>query len=352
MALDTDKDLGLGLGFELDEENNVLPIKPYFVSKNPPYDTGLDTLDTIDDDFTLGGTGKTHTTTDKIPIEKNIPKTNVDSKDDPHLLATADICNGILKLHDIKIMSLYFKGEITPNQLVKNVSIVTIYTLINRVLNYKAKSPRYYIQLPYDMFFYVRGEYRAILAYKLDESFEDLEMINLIGPSDSKNYEWSIQVKDLIEIDGDFSQIPGGTRLLMCDYLRILEKYPNIIEHIINLLKTDYQFKYNYADKSDDEMQKEASEHLQRQLERYPKSYEKVLEREIDFEKATFLPQETIDSIAFVQPVEYVTIEEIIDETFGTFEELSKRIGVGEPKQDKEPAKQLTILPANTTNQY
>jgi len=71
----------------------------------------------------------------------------------------------------------YFKGEITPNELVTNVNeevIHYIHRLINRVLNYKCKDIRYYISLPVDMFFNTNDAGHFIQACKLDESFNNI----------------------------------------------------------------------------------------------------------------------------------------------------------------------------------
>lgn len=220
----------------------------------------------------------------------------------------------------------YFKGEITPNELVTNVNeegIHYIHRLINRVLNYKCKNIRYYISLPVDMFFNTNDAGHFILACKLDESFKNIEMSTLIGPTDFK-YDVSV-IKSYLEIDGDFSQIPSGAELALYDYLQIVKKHPDIIEHLSQLMKTDCVFSHYYEDKSEEEMRQLALEHLQKWLKSYPKPDEDTSK----FEKqdgSMALSQETIDSITFVQPIEYVTLEEIKNGTFGTFEEILERI--------------------------
>lgn len=245
----------------------------------------------------------------------------------------------------------YFKGKISPSELLENADeqvIYSIYCLINRVLNYRNKDTRYYIKLPVDMFFYTK-EICCIVACKLDESFEDLEMLNLIGPND---FDYGTYViKEYLEIDGDFSQIPNGARLEICDYLQIMKRYPNIIAHLSHLMKTDYQFSREYADKNDDEMRKLASEHLQRWLGWYPKPDEEISKSEKKREGVTVLSQETIDSITFVQPVEYVTLEEIKNGTFGTFEELLARANTFQTPslQDEERQKTFQLNPPKNT---
>ena len=251
----------------------------------------------------------------------------------------------------------YFKGEITSNELVANANEETIHYIhrqINRVLNYRCKDTRYYICLPEDMFFNTKecGASSFIIACKLDESFNDLEMSKIIGPDDFKSGTYVIK-KRYLEIDGDFSQIPSGARLSTNDYLQILKSYPNIIAHLSHLLKTDYQFSQNYIDKNEDEMRQLALEHLQRWLGWYPKPNCETSKLEKK-EGITVLSQETIDSITFVQPVEYVTLEEVKNGTFGTFEEISVRTNnfQGHLLQDKKTPKALKLTPQKKINNH
>ena len=224
------------------------------------------------------------------------------------------------KMKDTEDMRRYFRGEITSNELVKNADeekILYIHKLINRVLNYKCGDTKYYIQLPVDIFFNTQETMASsyILACKLDESYNNPHMLNLVGPSD---YEYNTRyIEDYLEIAGDFSQIPNGVKLATCDYLQILKRYPNIIEHIIHLMKTDYQFSHHYVGKSDEEMHQLALEHLQRWFGWYPK---------LDNQGETLvLSKETIDSITFVESVEYITLDDVISGNFGSFEELLKQ---------------------------
>lgn len=255
-----------------------------------------------------------------------------------------------------KKLTQYFKGKITPGELLADTNdhtIYNIYTSINRVLNFKYKTIQYYIQLPVDVFFNTKycmgGSY--ILAFKLDETFEDSQMVNLVGPN---NFKWgTYAINEYIEIDGDFSQIPSGAKLTTNDYLQILKKYPNIIKLISYLFKTDCVFASDYVGKSDEEMQQLAEEHFQKWQGWHPKTSEQTSKSEENQEGITILSQETIDSITFVQPVEYVTLEEVKNGTFGTFEELLVRTNSfqSSPIQDGEAPKVLKLTtPKNTGN--
>lgn len=248
----------------------------------------------------------------------------------------------------------YFKGEITPNELVSNANEETIhyiYRLINRVLNYRNKETRYYIKLPEDIFFNTQESSNSsyILACRLDETFENPHMLNLIGPNDYGYSTWFIE--DYLEIDGNFSQIPNGTRLTTHDYLQIMKKYPNILEHISYLLKTDSKYSHEYTDKSDDEMHKFAIEHFQRWLGWHPKQDEDTSKVKANHEGVTTLSQETIDSITFVQPVEYVTLKEVKNGTFGSFEELLVKANNFQSSQiqDGETPKVLKLTSSRNT---
>lgn len=290
---------------------------------------------------------------ENIPVEEekeeqheqsqNVP-VNCDKKLNLNEIAQGfEILFGALyEIHIIDNIRAYFNGEITPNELLANTdkeAIYIIYRLINRVLNYRCKDTRYYIQLPVDIFFNTPESMASsyILACKLDESYKNSHMLNLIGPN---NYKYDTRyIEDYLEIDGNFSQIPSGAKLKTYDYLQIMKKYPNILEHISYLMKTDHQFSHMYVDKSDDEMRQLALEHLQRWLGWYPKPDEDTSKPEENLEGVIVLSQETIDSITFVQPVEYVTLEEVKNGTFGTFEEILKRISDLEHKQNESVLK-------------
>ena len=98
-------------------------------------------------------------------------------------------------------------------------------------------------------------------------------------------------------------------------------------------------------------MRQLALEHLQRWLGCYPKPDKDTSKSEKNIEGVTVLSQETIDSIIFVQPVEYVTLEEIKNGTFGTFEELLVRINSfqSSPIQVGETQKVLKLTPLRNT---
>jgi len=175
-------------------------------------------------------------------------------------------------------------------------------------------------------------------------------MSALIGPTNFK-YDVSV-IKRYLEIDGDFSQIQSGAKLAIYDYLQIIKKHPNMIEHLSHLMKTDGVLSYHYVDKNDDEMRQEALEHLQRWLGWCPKPDEDTSKSGENLEEITVLSQETIDSITFVQPVEYVTLEEVKNGTFGTFEELLVRTKNFQrtPIQDGDTPKVLRLTVTKQNN--
>lgn len=82
-------------------------------------------------------------------------------------------------------------------------------------------------------------------------------------------------------------------------------------------MKTDYQFSHHYVGKSDEEIHQLALELLQRWFGWYPK---------LDNHGETLvLSKEMIDSITFVESVEYVTLDDVNSGNFGSFEELLKQ---------------------------
>ena len=244
----------------------------------------------------------------------------------------------------------YFKGKITSSELLVGTEKWQkrkIYNVINDVLYFKSKRRRYYFKLPRSMYsfspFYSFSSF--IKVFELDESFESPRIDKLVGPKESDRYERRHEYP-WVEIDGDFAQIPIGAKIIINDYLQILKKYPNIIKYMSHILKENGYNGEKYAGKSDEELQQEVEEFFRQWQRRYPKTDEETFREKRYRKEITILSQETIDSITFVEPVEYVTLEEVELGAFGTFEELLARIDNNLekfPNQDKKTAKSLKL---------
>lgn len=235
-------------------------------------------------------------------------------------------------------LELYIKGEITPDELLEdpdNRMKGVIYYTINKILNYKDKEIRYYMRLPQDMFFNVSSGYN-IIAAKIDKFKIQYNLVNVVGPNYFKQKRPSLCDNYYIEIDGDFSQIPNGVMLHDSDWVRIIKKYPYIIERMSYLMTNDEQFGHRYKNKSNDEMKQLVLNELQKFLEHREKIEAKGrFDTCLGWEEKQYLSQETIDSITFIQQIEYLTQEEVLNGTFGTFKEILN----GQKNQNKNVQK-------------
>lgn len=215
----------------------------------------------------------------------------------------------------------YIKGEISSQELMLNTDETAkgvIYNVINKLINYTEKEVRYFIELPQDKFFNTIGQW-AIIAGKTQTIGISYDLMETIGPNYMKMHCSGFVDKKYIEIEGDFSTLPNGVMLYQSDWYRIISKYPYLLELMHYLSIHDY---YSNSDKdiSLEEEQKRINEIINRYIN-LPKDKEPN-SHWIGKEEAQYLPQEVIDSINFVIPIEYLRREQIISGQFGTFKEL------------------------------
>lgn len=235
-------------------------------------------------------------------------------------------------LPQLEKIELYVKGEITSQELMTGADNTTkkiIYLTINKLLNYEERDVRYFVKLPQDMFFNT-SNVPCILAGRVTDYEISDNHLETIGPSHyAKNWSGFYE-KGYIEITGDFSKYPEGVMLFFSDWFKIISKYPNLYERMYNLTKEDYEFR----DKTKEMTFEQVKERVDRQISRGINSSDKSWW--VGKEEAQYIPQEVIDSIKFIIPVEYLSVDQVLSGNFGTFEEVAKGIRTIEETREDE----------------
>jgi hypothetical protein len=183
----------------------------------------------------------------------------------------------------------YIKGEITSEELVKDTNDVEkhgICSAINKIMTYEEKPVRYYIKLLSDYM-------PCIIAGEVEFLEVTYNRISTIGPRAQRQEFPAFKDTDhFYEISGNFSSMPNGAMISYSDLMKIWEKNPNVKIGLFDILKA-----------------------WKRDLtEEWPGK-----------EYTVSLNQEIIDSIQFVKPAQYLSLAEVQDGDFGTFEELLER---------------------------
>lgn len=245
-------------------------------------------------------------------------------------------------LPELERIEQFVKGNITSQELIQNADNIMkyiIYHTLNKIINYEEKDVRYYIELPSDIFFNTTMPY-CIFASKVEDLGYNLNITKNIGPKYiSKYYPNFHEAHDYngkyyMEIVGDFSQFPKGVMLFRSDWFRIISKYPNLVEKLHYLTINNYELKEKFRHISLEEIQQRVNSEILYQI-----SVPKDGEPQIHWngkEEAKYLPQEVIDSIKFVIPKEYVTMQQVSDGQFGTFEEILNGLNLLESSQTKK----------------
>lgn len=216
----------------------------------------------------------------------------------------------------------FVKGEITPQELVQDADYtlrVIIYYVINKIINFEDKDVRYYIELPQDMFFNTLGPH-CILAGEVEDVNIKYNQMKTIGPNYMAKTWTAFGDNFFTEIVGDFSQYPNGVMLYNSDWARIISKYPGLVERMYYLTVNDWESREKYKDISIEEVKRKVAEEIQ-QFTNAPKDGEPNTWW-IGKEEAQYLPQKIIDSISFVVPKVYITLEQLLSGQFGTFDEI------------------------------
>lgn len=241
-------------------------------------------------------------------------------------------------LPQLEKIELYIKGEITSQELTKGADALTrgiIYHTINKILNYQEKDVRYLIELPQDMYF-ATNEAPCIRAGRIINFGVVDDDMETIGPDYFSRKSSTFYADNThIEITGDFSKYPKGAMLFYSDWYNIISKYPNLYKRMYRLIKGDYEMR----NKAKEITQDKVKEYVDKQISRWvnlPRDSEPTNYWN-GKEEAEYLPQEVIDSIEFVMPIEYLTREQILSSNFGTFEEVAKGIKPQEESIAEQP---------------
>lgn len=229
-------------------------------------------------------------------------------------------CNNWLP--QLEKIEQFVKGNITSQELMQdadNTMKGMIYYTLNKIINYEEKDVRYYIELPQNMFFDT-ANIKYIIAGKVEGVNVNFNEMKTIGPKYiAKNWPGFCD-NYYIEVVGDFSQFPNGVMLFSSDWFKIISKYPNLIERMYYLITNDYEYGRKNKNISLEEVQQIVTSEIQKHVSAPKDGEPKIHWR--GKEEAQYLPQEVIDSISFVIPKEYVTVQQVLDGQFGTFEEI------------------------------
>lgn len=236
----------------------------------------------------------------------------------------------------LKKIEAYVKGEITSQELLAGADDTTkgmIYYTINKLLNYEEKDVRYYIQLPQDMYF--NTTCAACIQAGRIKDYEIMDnIVETIGTKHQVKGWPSFSDQQWIEITGDFSKYPEGVMLFHRDWYRIIAKYPNLYERMYNLTVNDYDMRDRTKGMTMEQLKSRVDEHIaiyvNQPEDNEPNRFWNGKE------EAQYIPQEVIDSIKFVIPVEYLTRDQVLSGNFGTFEEVAKGIKPVEDDSLKE----------------
>ena len=245
-------------------------------------------------------------------------------------------------LPELERIEQFVKGNITSQDLMQNADDrmkYIIYHTLNKIINYEEKDIRYYIELPNGIFFDTTIPY-CIWTSKVDELGINLNITKTIGPKYMSKYYPNFHDfhdynnKYYIEITGDFSEFSNGVMLFRSDWFRIISKYPNLVEKLHYLTINNDKLEEKFRHISLEEVQQRVNSEIIYQVsvpkDGEPKRYWSGKE------EAKYLPQEVIDSISFVIPKEYVTMQQVSNGLFGTFEEILNGSNLLESSQTKK----------------
>ena len=234
----------------------------------------------------------------------------------------------------VERLEQYAKGEIDSFGLVADLSPedkAKVYLGLNSMLNYRDVEVKYYIPRPLDMHLN-NPECPAIIAGEEKDGDFRHTHVSRLGPSPLHEWWPGLYSAYFYELEGDFSSIPNGVVLYPSDWIRIVSKNPDLAESILNLMKNDYQEGYRHANATIEDAQAKINKELD-WAQRDPDAKNVWYQGK---DHAQHLPDEVIDSITIVRPVEYIKLEELIHGDFGTYQELKERNvsdgGQGKPK--------------------
>lgn len=224
----------------------------------------------------------------------------------------------------VPLVRKYITGKISDYELCNSIEardIFVFYMLINKVLNYREDDIRYYIELPRDEDFSTLYPKGIFVGKKVKNNIE-CDKMKLLGPSFMRLKLDSFESSAFTEIRGNFEKLANGTMISTSDWLKIILKYPDIFEYVVNLKFDDSILNLwsSYKKFSSEEIK----EHMIAQIDDKINKKDEVIPQEnwYAYSCQSELPIDVIDSIEFVNEKIYVSIEQICERNFGTFNDL------------------------------
>lgn len=237
------------------------------------------------------------------------------------------------QLYLIDLLRQFILGKISDYELCNSLNsedVFTFCTLMNKVLDCNfSNDVRYFIELPRDRDFNTMLS-KGIFAGKTLSYGIDHDLLKVVGPSFVKLQADIFDTTSFTEIKGNFSNIPNGAMISTRDWFKVISKYPDLYDYILNSydnipfrLNSDIfscpSYYYSHHD-----LENKIKEGLNKVDKVIPRIHWYAYSSQIE------LSDEVINSIRFVIQESFVTVCDIEDCNLGTFKEL-----VNGSKRDK-----------------
>lgn len=218
----------------------------------------------------------------------------------------------------ITLIINYVKGNIRDYELIKKTKeedLFILLILINQLINFNDEKVKYFIELPNANF---ETNYPKCILVGQINSYEIFSnFFNTLGPKYMKKNNRFFYDENLVQIEGDFSKIPNGAMLTTSDYYKIISKFPDLYNYMIDTINNPFAF--YLKPQSDEEIIELTKKKISQGIN--TKEHNSPSENWIIGAYQTQLTEKIINSITFVNPITLST-EELTEGNFGTFESL------------------------------
>ena len=243
-------------------------------------------------------------------------------------------------LYLINLLRKFVLGKISPYNLthsVKDDDFFVFYVLINQLVRFNYRVVRYFIELPKDKNFQTNYPKGIFAANTISYGVNNIDLLELVGPSFMR-IKTHLETFDSIsytEITGNFSSIPNGAMISTSDYFRIIIKYEELFNYMINgcTKKEDIFSDIIWEDRFADH---ESIESRINYIESRINYIEDMIKKDTNglsngyfprenwyaYSSQITLPQDVIDSIEFVSHDEVISIEDLKASSYGSFKDL------------------------------
>ena len=204
----------------------------------------------------------------------------------------------------LKKIALYINGDISTTRLIDNLSeknIEFVVMVLNKVVNDAKRFNRYYIELPKDLFFNTNYPYAIYSGDSYRFGFLH-NTLKFNGPMSITDQKSKYSAKHFVELTGSF-YYPHGSRIIRNDWLKIINKYPNLDTYLYNISMND-KIKHSYEE-----------------TKTYVNNY---LKSNID-QNFEYLANENINSIRFIEDKRYFDVYSVMDGRIPSFKEAILR---------------------------